>query len=233
MKKIKTFIVKEIVRLSSYIFKNTKYQQKKNGLVKVNLGCGLQCLSDWINIDGSLTALFGSTKLPIVNKLLYKFAGASNYYTFDFYNKVIIDNSLKFYDLKNGVPLESNSTDVIYCSHFLEHLTKVDGRHFLQECYRSLKTGGLLRIAVPDLDIAMQIYQAGEVEKMQDLFFFTSSEWDFAAHKYNYNFTFLKEILEKIGFNNVSKKNYREGDCPDIGYLDVYPEHSLYVECRK
>lgn len=232
MSKIKSLVVNEIVNMSSFFYKGVKYKTDDN-IVKVNLGCGLQCLPGWINIDGSLTALLGSKRFPIINKILYRLAGSSNYYSFGDYNKVIQNDDLKFYDLKKGVPIYTDSANVIYCSHFLEHLSKDDGKTFLKECYRSLKNGGLLRIAVPDLDFAMNMYKSGDIEKMQDLFFYTSPKYDFAAHKYNYNYQYLKDILENIGFKDVKKMSYRCGDCPNIDFLDVYPDHSLYVECIK
>jgi len=232
MKKIKKNIIELVIGAATWLYRNVRYKTTDT-FVKVNLGCGLQCLSGWINIDGSLTALFGSKNNSFINKILYKLAGSSDYYSFAAYNKVIQENGLKFYNLQKGVPLLDDSADVVYCSHFLEHLNKDDGRHFLAECFRVLKPGGLFRVVVPDLDFAMAMYQEGKVEEMQGLFFYTSDNWDFTAHKYNYNFTYLQNILAKIGFTNIVKLSYRQGECPSIDYLDVYPEHSLYVECRK
>lgn len=232
MKKIKVLLVKQTVDVCSFLYKNIKYKTKVD-FVKVNLGCGLKCLPGWINIDGSLTALFGSKNFSFINKLLYKLAGSSEHYSFADYDKVIKKDDLRFYNLQMGVPIGDDSADVIYCSHFLEHLNKNDGKHFLEECLRSLKKGGLFRIIVPDLDSAMAMYQQGEIEKVLDTFFYTSEAWDFAAHKHNYNFVYLKNILENLGFADVNKMSYRNGACPDIDYLDVYPEHSLFIECRK
>lgn len=232
MLKIKNLLVDLSINIFSYLYKNVKYKNTEE-IIKVNLGCGLQCLPGWINIDGSLTSLFGSKKNIFVNKLLYHLAGSSNYYSFEAYNKVIQTCNLRFFNLKNGVPLLEGSADIIYCSHFLEHLSKKDSGIFLKGCNSVLKNGGLLRVVVPDLDIAMGMYQEGNVDKMQDLFFYTSSKWDMAAHKYNYNFDYLKKILLSSGFRDIKKMSYKKGECPEIDYLDVYPEHSLYVECRK
>ena len=198
-----------------------------------NLGCGLHCIPGWINIDGSLTALLGSRRFNFINKILYKLAGSSQFYSFDQFNKIIKECDLKFYNLRKGVPLGDGSADFIFISHFLEHIGKADGKNFLKECLRSLKKGGVLRIAVPDLDIAFEYYKRGEVEKMLDFFFYTSENWDFSAHKYSYNFDLLKQYLEEVGFSKIEKKSYQNGECPDIEFLDVYPEHSLYVECKK
>lgn len=232
MKNIKKNLVKYIINIASFFLKNIKYTSKKT-LVKVNLGCGLTCLSGWINIDGSLTALFGSKHLSFLNKILYKLAGSSDYFSFEKYNNIIRTCNLKFYDLSKKIPIKDDYANYMYCSHFLEHLTKYDGNNFLKECYRSMKKGATLRISVPDLDYAFGLYQKNQIEDMMDIFFFTSNDWDFAAHKYGYNFIHLQEILTKIGFTNIQKKSYQIGECPDINMLDVYPEHSLFVECQK
>jgi predicted SAM-dependent methyltransferase len=232
MKKFKKILVQLTTDIASSLSQNRIIKTSEKS-VKVNLGCGLHCLPGWINIDGSLTSLLGSSKFDLINKIIYKLAGSSAYYKFQDYNNIIKTTNLKFFNLKNRVPLKDSSADVLYCSHFLEHLSKPDGKDFLSNCFRVLKSGGVFRIVVPDLDVAFAMYQGGDVEKMQDLFFYTSSEWDFSAHKYNYNFEYLSSVLKSIGFDLIERKAYREGDCPDINYLDLYPDHSLYVECIK
>ena len=52
----------------------------------------------------------------------------------------------------NGIPYETNRFSVVYHSHVLEHFSKEDGIIFLKECYRVLNTGGILRIALPNLE---------------------------------------------------------------------------------
>jgi predicted SAM-dependent methyltransferase len=75
-----------------------------------------------------------------------------------------------------GVPLDDGAADFVYHSHVLEHLTRDDGERFLQECYRILKPGGILRIAVPDLEDAAREYlrniarcESGESGAIHDL----------------------------------------------------------------
>ena len=55
------------------------------------------------------------------------------------------------HNLLFGIPLESNSMDVVYHSHVLEHFPKDKAGDFISDCYRVLKPGGIIRIAVPDL----------------------------------------------------------------------------------
>src|SRR6266550_5078835 len=55
-------------------------------------------------------------------------------------------------DLSRGIPLPDDDCDVVYHSHLLEHLRPPQALRFLQECRRVLKPGGVLRVAVPDLE---------------------------------------------------------------------------------
>jgi SAM-dependent methyltransferase len=42
----------------------------------------------------------------------------------------------------------------------LEHFTKDDGEKFIEECFRVLKPGGIVRIAIPNLEIIVRNYLA-------------------------------------------------------------------------
>ncbi len=56
------------------------------------------------------------------------------------------------HDLSTGIPLPDASCEVVYHSHVLEHLKRPDAQFFMRECVRVLKPGGILRVAVPDLE---------------------------------------------------------------------------------
>jgi predicted SAM-dependent methyltransferase len=58
----------------------------------------------------------------------------------------------------NGIPFESNRFDLVYHSHVLEHFSKADGEKFIAECYRILKPGGVIRIALPNLEVIAKEY---------------------------------------------------------------------------
>ena len=229
---MKKYIVNLLLTCAKFVVTRKLDHTISNRIKKVNLGCGLHCLSGWLNIDGSLTSLLGSN-IRALNKLLFKFAGSSEYYDFDNFNDVIKNKKLYWRNLSYGIPLNDNSIDVVFSSHFLEHLTKNDGQQLLNDIYRILKPGGLVRILVPDLDLAIQRFNKGEINETLDLFFYTSEKGDFSAHKYNYSFGSLKNKLENIGFKSVVKQSHKKGECPDIEYLDIYPDHSLYVEAKK
>jgi predicted SAM-dependent methyltransferase len=64
------------------------------------------------------------------------------------------------YNLLSGLPYEDDSFDLVYHSHVLEHFSKNDGEKFIKECMRVLKPGGVLRIAIPDLEQIVRNYIA-------------------------------------------------------------------------
>lgn len=56
------------------------------------------------------------------------------------------------------LPFENNSVDVIYCSHFIEHIPRAMVMGFLAECFRILIPGGRIRLVCPDLEELSQTY---------------------------------------------------------------------------
>lgn len=61
-------------------------------------------------------------------------------------------NMVKKVNILSGLPFERDSFDVIYSSHFLEHLSPLQAKFVLKEANRLLKKDGILRIVVPDLE---------------------------------------------------------------------------------
>lgn len=55
-------------------------------------------------------------------------------------------------DAGRPLPFENNTVDVCYNSHMLEHLDPSEVRPFLRECHRIMKSGGVLRVVVPNLE---------------------------------------------------------------------------------
>lgn len=211
----------------------TPEKDSRDGLVKVNLGCGLAVAKGWINVDASLNALVASWPRA-VHRLLYRLSGANRYYSLEQYCDLLENHVFIHHDLSHSIPLKDQTADFVYSSHFLEHLFKRDAERLLTDCHRALKPGGILRISVPDLAYAVSLYVAGAKEKMLvDYFFVEDKESFLARHKYMYDFELLKALLEKIGFSQVARRAYQEGRTPDIKLLDNRPEDSLFVEAIK
>ena len=63
-----------------------------------------------------------------------------------------VSKEVKKVNVLDGLPFEDNSIDVVYSSHFLEHLTQEQADFVLKESQRILKKDGIIRIVVPDLE---------------------------------------------------------------------------------
>lgn len=61
-------------------------------------------------------------------------------------------NDVQQVNILSGLPFKDNSMDVVYTSHFIEHLSPEQASFILAESYRVLKKDGILRIVVPDLE---------------------------------------------------------------------------------
>ena len=202
----------------------------RDGLVKVNLGCGLRVACGWLNIDGSLNALIASWP-NWLHRMIYRFSGAHKYYSQSDYCWILKDHTFLYHDLALSLPLKQNSVDFIYSSHFFEHLFKDDAARLIESCAGVLKPGGVIRISIPDLAYAVSLYSLGRKAEMLDDYFFVEGKGSYLArHKYMYDFDMIRDVLERSGFSNVTRCEYQQGLTPDINLLDVYPEVSLFVE---
>lgn len=69
-----------------------------------------------------------------------------------------VSPSVKACNLRDGIPLPDNSVEVVYHSHLLEHLSRNEAASLVSECRRVLVPGGILRVAVPDLEEIVRAY---------------------------------------------------------------------------
>jgi predicted SAM-dependent methyltransferase len=61
-------------------------------------------------------------------------------------------------NLLDRLPLDDGVADLVYSSHFLEHIPRSQVSGFLAECFRILKPDGILRLVLPDLENLCRAY---------------------------------------------------------------------------
>jgi predicted SAM-dependent methyltransferase len=95
------------------------------------------------------------------------------------------------HDLSRTFPLASGTCDVVYHSHVLEHMRRQSAIFFLSECHRILKPGGIIRIAVPDLETICRIYleklegaRKGDKESAKEHYWMTLELYDQAVREH-------------------------------------------------
>ena len=64
------------------------------------------------------------------------------------------------HDIQRGLPFADGTFDACYHSHVLEHLSPSAGASLVRECFRVLRPGGVIRVAVPDLEGIARAYLA-------------------------------------------------------------------------
>jgi SAM-dependent methyltransferase len=125
----------------------------KDGRAMLNLGCGTKMNWDWTNVDFSIYAYLARHKAVI------KYLRLTGFMSEERYKRLLcVDPKIIRWDLRKGIPFLDESFDVVYCSHFLEHIEKDSVSFFLKECYRVLKHRGIIRIVVPDLETLVNRY---------------------------------------------------------------------------
>ena len=116
---------------------------------------------------------------------------------------------------------KTDSVDLIYASHVLEHTPRPQTEPTLREWYRVLKHGGILRIAVPDFEAIIKVYSKNKNldELMGLLYGRQDCEYDF--HYKTFDFNTLSGLLKMIGFKKAKKYDFREtihNDYPDYSW---------------
>ncbi len=156
------------------------------------------------------------------------------------------DNNIKkldfMWDLRKPLPLPENSVDFIYNEHFLEHLTADEGGGLLKECMRMLKPNGVLRIAMPDLEVCVRDYlnknhltenKAGLKEAGLD-FIKTNAEainiaFRWWGHQWLYDWEELERRLKDIGCVKIEKCRLNESKHPELRNLETRGEASNLI----
>jgi SAM-dependent methyltransferase len=119
----------------------------------LNLGCGTKTSShpDVVNIDWSIyLRLKQSSLLRVLSPVFLHEERLRRF--------IDLPNNILVHNLAKGIPFRSDSVDVVYHSHMLEHLDKSLVEGFFTEVKRVLKPGGLCRIVVPDLEYFCKKY---------------------------------------------------------------------------
>ena len=99
---------------------------------------------------------------------------------------------------------KDNSVDLIYASHCLEHFGHLEIPKVLAEWYRPLKTGGILRVSVPDFDLLLNIYKENHNDInaiLQPLMGVQLGKYRF--HKTVFNKKSLTSLLHHAGFKEL------------------------------
>ena len=146
-------------------------------------------------------------------------------------------------NLKRRLPFPANALDRIYSEHVLEHVSAEDGVSFLREAHRTLRPGGVIRVAMPDLDDLIDGY-SNDWKRFDWLhwpgheFIRTRAEmlniaFRWWGHLYLYNREELERRLHEAGFSSITFCEHGESIHEDLRNLETRDDSRLIAEATK
>lgn len=118
---------------------------------------------------------------------------------------------LDYHDITK-LEFRNDSVDLIYASHVIEYFDKWEITALLWEWRRVLKPGGILRLAVPDFEVMVDLYKQGYVLDMfiGPLCGRMPMGDQMIYHKMVYDYELLSRLLNNTGFSNIRRWDWRE-----------------------
>lgn len=140
--------------------------------------------------------------------------------------------------------IDDVSVDILYASHVLEHFKRIDTLKVLQLWHSKLKSGGVLRLAVPDFEKVVQAYTSRGIPLQTLMGFLVGGQRnDLDNHYMVFDFNLLGSLLKKAGFVDIKKYHWEETEHFYVDdYASCYLPHmdkgsgllmSLNVEAKK
>lgn len=190
---------------------------KGDGKVKLNLGCAWTMFHQgWMNMD--------VLQNPAEFAMQFRYLFGS-------------------FDARKDLPHPTETVDLIFCCHMLEHLNYKEGLSFLRECRRVLKPDGGIRILVPNAALLQAGYANETLSQLSQLnegVEMAKSEverlWNvlYEAHLSAYDAPALIGALAESGFE-AKQTAFRQSAFPVTQQmvkecLDMVPSVSLIVD---
>ena len=209
--------------------------------IRINIGCGRLPAEGWCNYDNSWSIRLSKNR--VLTEVLTS-VGLISKRQRDFI-AFAAESDIVWADAARRIPNNSNSADALYTSHMLEHLPRDATLRFLTEARRVLRSGGIIRISVPDIRIQVDEYlknkdaesfiRRTELGREQPRTFFGKLSYLFIGdrgHQWMYDGPSLCKLLEQVGFvkARVMQPGTTSIDDPGGLNLEERAEESVFVE---
>lgn len=146
-----------------------------------------------------------------------------------------------YWNLTEPFPLPDGCCSRIYHEHVLEHLPVDQGVALLAECRRLLMPGGVMRVAMPDLQETVRQYQSEDWKNQDWLrwpehqFIQTRAEminisFRWWGHQWLYDHEELQRRLRESGFESAVPLLHGESGWKDLQGLETRVESMLIFE---
>jgi ubiquinone/menaquinone biosynthesis C-methylase UbiE len=112
-------------------------------------------------------------------------------------------------DIKTLATFANNSIDLIYASHVLVHVGRLEYMPVLKRWYDVIKPDGTLRIAVPDIEQVVKHYSKfGDLKLLRGLLW-GGQTYAENHHYMGWDFSTLRDDLIMVGFKTIYRYNWQ------------------------
>jgi predicted SAM-dependent methyltransferase len=122
--------------------------------------------------------------------------------------------------------------DGVFANYLLEHVSWRKVPHFLEECYKILKPGGVAFFVVPDTYAQLQKVLTKKPEDItleDSSFIFGGQDFTDNTHKWLISRPFLEKMLREAGFSEVRFTTHPAPDARDM-FVEAYRGEAKMVE---
>ena len=140
------------------------------------------------------------------------------------------------WNLTDRLPVRSESVDLIYCEHFIEHITLNQATALLVDCHRILRPDGILRVSTPSLKKVIEEYSSGRTQEWCDVGWSPATPCQMMngafrlwGHRFVYDEDELERILDDAGYRGVTEVAWHESTTPALRGLECRPFHGEII----
>jgi len=158
-------------------------------------------------------------------------------------NADVVPSSELIVFLQKKLPFRKEALSRIYTEHVLEHASYEVGLYFMKEAYRVLEIGGVVRLAMPDLDDLIEAYvndwrRLDWVNWPESAFIKTKGQminisFRWWGHRYLYNREDVVRLLEESGFKEYYFSDWGESRFDDLSNLETRKDSKLIIDAIK
>ena len=140
-------------------------------------------------------------------------------------------------DATQRFPFAEEVLDFIFSEHMIEHLSYPGALSMLDECHRTLKPGGTVRISTPDLGFLLALFGSGLTPPQQRYIEWSTRTFVHSAprpravyvlnnfvrdwgHQFIYDEETLRESLERSGFSDIVRCDLNQSRHPMLRGLE-------------
>ena len=152
-----------------------------------------------------------------------------------------LNKEIVFVDVTKRFPFPEQSVDFFHTEHMIEHVPLSSAQFFMNECYRTLKPGGKIRIATPDIMKLARLLLDPDDAEVADYAKWALKQFPPAlepstaltpcmvfndymrnwGHQFIYDQKTLKALLTKAGFVSVHRRQINESQDPNLAAQEM------------